>query len=143
MSHPLVQISLRRRHAQTVINCASSRKTTYIDMFSEILNLDRHPNRCIGSKVTAILLNGWILLNGGVASGRVCSAAWAAGLFVYLPIENCIKYIYVCRFGSILLVLPCFLNPGDTVCIKIATTTKNGTKSDRIPVSGTTSRTAF
>ena len=29
----------------------------------------------------AILLNGWILPTGGVASGRVCPAAWAAGLF--------------------------------------------------------------
>ena len=30
-------------------------------MFSEILNLEGHLNRCIGSKVMAILLNGWIL----------------------------------------------------------------------------------
>ena len=51
------------RHAQTVKNGASSHKTNYID----ILNLVGHLNRCIGTKVTAILLNGWILPNGGVA----------------------------------------------------------------------------
>ena len=34
--------------------------------------------------VTAILLNGWILPTGGVALGRVCTAAWAAGLLIYI-----------------------------------------------------------
>ena len=71
MSDPLVKISLWHCHAQTVQNGASSRKTNYFDIFSEILNLEGNLNRCIGSKVTAILLNGWILPSGGVASGRV------------------------------------------------------------------------
>ena len=57
-------------------------KTTYIDIFAEILNLEGHVNRCIGLKVMAILLNGLILPTGGVASGRVCPAACAAGLFL-------------------------------------------------------------
>ena len=43
-----------------------------------MLNLEGHLNRCIGSKVTAILLNGYILPTGGVASVMVCLAA---GLF--------------------------------------------------------------
>ena len=68
------------RHAQTVNNGASSHKTNYFDIFSEILNLGGHLNRCIGSKVTAIFLNGRILPAGGVASGRVCPAACATGL---------------------------------------------------------------
>ena len=34
-----------------------------------------HPNRITGSKVTAILLNGWILPTGGASLGRVC--AWS------------------------------------------------------------------
>ena len=55
-----------------VKNGASSHKTNYIDILSEILNLEGHLNQCIGSKVTAISLNGWILPTGGVASGRVC-----------------------------------------------------------------------
>ena len=32
-----------------------------------------YPNLIIGSKVTAILMNGWILPIGGVALGRVCA----------------------------------------------------------------------
>ena len=35
-----------------VTNGASSHKTIYIDIFSEIVNLEGHLNRCIGSKVT-------------------------------------------------------------------------------------------
>jgi hypothetical protein len=81
VSHPLVKISLRRRHAQTVNNCASSYKINYIDIFSQNLNLEGHLNRCIGSKVKAILLNGWFLPTGGFASGRVYPATCAAGLF--------------------------------------------------------------
>ena len=46
-------------------------KQTILTFFSEILNLEGLQNRCIGSKVTAILLNGWIMPTGGVASGRV------------------------------------------------------------------------
>ena len=61
---------------------ASSRKTNYIDFFSEILNLAGHLNCCISSKVTTILLNGWIFPTGEVASGRVCPAVCAAGLFI-------------------------------------------------------------
>ena len=52
-------ISLRRRHAQTVIN-ASRHKTNSMDIFSEILNLEGHQNHCIGSKVTAILPTGGV-----------------------------------------------------------------------------------
>ena len=82
LSHPLVKIYLRRRHNQMVKNGASSHKTNYIEIFSEILNLEGHLNRCVGSAVTAILLNGWILHTGGVTSDRVCPAACAANLFI-------------------------------------------------------------
>ena len=37
----------------------------------EILNPERHPNRITGSKVPAILLNGWILPINGDSSGLV------------------------------------------------------------------------
>ena len=62
------------------------------NIFPDIIFLEGHQNRCCGSIVTAILLNEWILLTGGVASGRVCPAACTAGLFtkqtlVYL--KNC------------------------------------------------------
>ena len=76
-----MKIYLWRHYAQTVKNCASSHKTNYIDVLSEILNLEWHLNRCIGSKVTAIL-QFWVdLRTGVVASGRVCPAACAAGLY--------------------------------------------------------------
>ena len=57
-------------------------KQTMLTFFLEVLNLEEHLNRCIGSKVTAIMLNGLILPSGGVASGRVCPAAGEAGLFL-------------------------------------------------------------
>ena len=78
--HPLVKTSLQRHHAKTVKKGASSHKTNYIEHISEILNLEGHLNCCIGSKVSAILMNGWILITGGVASGRVYNADCAAGL---------------------------------------------------------------
>ena len=39
----------------------------YITIFKEILISKGHPNRITGSKVTAILLNGWILPIGGAS----------------------------------------------------------------------------
>ena len=50
-------------------------KITILTFFLEILNVEGHQNRCLDSKVTRILLNGWILPSGGVASGRVCAPA--------------------------------------------------------------------
>ena len=74
-SHPLlkalVKISLRRRHALMVGDGAFSHKMDYV--FKEILNLEGHPNRIAGSKVTAIWLNWWILPIGGASSGRICA----------------------------------------------------------------------
>ena len=58
-----MKISLHRRHTLTVADGA---------IFKEILNPEGHPDRITGSKVTAILLIGWILPIGGVALGRVC-----------------------------------------------------------------------
>ena len=48
---------------------AFSHKIDLIRKMLEILN------RIIGSKVTAILLNGWVLPVDGVASGRVCACS--------------------------------------------------------------------
>ena len=41
-------------------------------MIENFLNPKGHHNPIIGSKVTAILLKGWILPIGGASSGRVC-----------------------------------------------------------------------
>ena len=82
-SHSLVKISLCRLHTkrlEIVLPVIKQTLLTYI----EILNLEGHLNNFIDSKVTAILLNGWILPTGEVASGRVCPAAYAAGLFCFV-----------------------------------------------------------
>ena len=68
-----MKIYLQRCHAQTVKNGASNYKTDYIDNVSDILNPEGHQNLCIGSKVTVILLNGWILPTVGASLGRVCA----------------------------------------------------------------------
>ena len=52
---------------------AFSHKIDYVTILLENLNPKRHPNRITSSKVTAILLNVWILPVSEVASGRVCT----------------------------------------------------------------------
>ena len=54
---------------------AFSHKIDYIVIFWEIRNLEGHQNCITGSRVTVILLNGWILPIGGASSGRVCSCS--------------------------------------------------------------------
>ena len=60
-----MKIFLRRRHALMVEDGAFGHKIDYVIIFKEIINLKGHPNRITGSKVTAILLNVWILSIGG------------------------------------------------------------------------------
>ena len=74
-NHPLVKISLFHRHAQMGRIGASSHKTHFIYIFLEILHHKGHQNRCIGSKVSAILLNVWIFHTSGVVSGTVCACS--------------------------------------------------------------------
>ena len=62
-------------------NCYKQERGLTILIFFRDSKSWRYLNRCIGSKVTAILLNGWILPTGGVALGRVCRPACAAALF--------------------------------------------------------------
>ena len=49
-----MNISLRRRHAQTVKIGASSHKTNHVGIFSEILNPEGHQNHCICPKITLV-----------------------------------------------------------------------------------------
>ena len=64
-----VKISLQRRHALMVEDGAFSHK---IAIFWEILNLEGHQYCITGSRVTTILLNGWIL--------PICGASAVEGL---------------------------------------------------------------
>ena len=68
-----MEISSQHRHAIMVRDGALSHKIDYITIFQEILNLEEHLNRNTGSRVTATLLNGWILHIGG---GSVINGAY-------------------------------------------------------------------
>ena len=52
-----------------------SHKIDYNKNWLKILNLKVHENRNTGSRVTGILLNGWIFPIGGVALERVCACS--------------------------------------------------------------------
>ena len=54
------------------LECASSLKIDHITQVQGILNIKRFQKYIIGSKVMAILLNGWILPVGWDARRRVC-----------------------------------------------------------------------
>ena len=60
---------------------AVSHKIDYIATFWEILNLEGHQNSITGSRVTAILLNGWIACWWSFIGGG--SAINGASLFSY------------------------------------------------------------
>jgi hypothetical protein len=60
-SQSLLPTALRRRHTQTVRDSSSSFKIDYIIVIQNFLNPKGHQNQINGSKVTAILLKGWIL----------------------------------------------------------------------------------
>ena len=70
---PFPPTALRRCHAQTVRDNSSSYKIDYVIVIKKFLNLKGHQNFITGSKVTVILVNGWILPVGGDTSGRVCA----------------------------------------------------------------------
>ena len=82
-----------RRHALMVGDGASSHKIDYVSKFKEILNLEGHQNRITGSRVTAILLNGWTLPIGEAASGRVCACSLRSRLVLVLPVCETYKLV--------------------------------------------------
>jgi hypothetical protein len=58
-------------------------------IIKKYLNPEDHQNTFSGSKVTAILLKGWIWPIGGVASGRVCPCSLRSRLVLlrYILLE--------------------------------------------------------
>ena len=65
LSHSL---ALQRRHAQTVKDSSSSYKIDYVIVIKNFLYPEGHKNPISDSKVTAILLKGWILPIGGASA---------------------------------------------------------------------------
>ena len=49
--------TFQRRHSLMVADGAVIHKMDYVTIVKEILNLEGHPSRITGSRVTAILLN--------------------------------------------------------------------------------------
>ena len=68
MSEPFPPIALRHRHAQTVTESSSSYKIDSVKVIKTSLNPGGLQNCISGSKVTSILLKGWILPIGGASS---------------------------------------------------------------------------
>ena len=64
-----------------VKDSSSSYKIVYVIMIKNFLNPEGHQSCIIDSKVMAILVKGYILPIGGVASGGSAPAACPAGLF--------------------------------------------------------------
>ena len=89
-----MKIFLRRCHALTVADGALSHNIDYVTIFEKILNTEGHQNRITGSKVTQILLNGWILPIGGASLVRDVPAACAAGFYFTPPLVK--RSIFLC-----------------------------------------------
>ena len=70
MSESFPPTALLRRHAQTIRVSTSSYKIDYVIVIKNYLNPEGHQNPISGSKVTAILLKGWILPIGGASAGE-------------------------------------------------------------------------
>ena len=81
ISQPFPPTALRRRHAQTVRVSTSSFKIDYVIMIMNFLNPEEHQNPFSGSKVTAILLRGWIWPIGGVSAGEGLPCSLCSRLF--------------------------------------------------------------
>ena len=103
LTDPLVEIYLRCRHAQMVTNCASSHKTNYIDIFYS--KPWRAPESLYWFKSYGDF--GCILPPSGVALGRVCTAACAAGFFSHINILNLRLVYFVCPMYYVL----CSMDP--------------------------------
>ena len=87
---PIVRAELHKE--QIGLKCNNTvyifRKPSYkidsVIVIKNFLNPEGHQNPISGSKVTAMLLKGWILPIGGVASGRVCACSLRSRLVTYM-----------------------------------------------------------
>ena len=75
VSDPFPLTALQCRHAQTVRDSSSSYEIDYVIVIKNFLNPEGHQNFISGSKVTAILLKGWILPLVELHRGRVCACS--------------------------------------------------------------------
>ena len=72
-----------------VADGAFSYKIDYVTIIKETLNLEGHPNPITGSKVSVMMLNGWILPFGGASSVKgVCLQLTQQACFFKLSNRN-------------------------------------------------------
>ena len=84
VTDPLVPTPVWRHHAKMVRVSSSSYKIDYVIVIKSFLNSKGHHNPITGSKVTAILLKGWICLLVEFHQEGSAPAACAARLFTYV-----------------------------------------------------------
>ena len=72
-------------------------KEIMLQFLKEILNLKGHPNGITGSKVTAILLNGWALPIGGASAVKGLQPAQQA---CFKLITRSLLFLYIFCFTS-------------------------------------------
>ena len=83
-----MKISLQRRHALMVEDGSFSHKVDYVAIFLKILNLEGHLNRITGSRITAILLNWWILPIGEASAVEGLRSAGLPRLVLTTEVVN-------------------------------------------------------
>ena len=87
---------------------AFSHKIGFVTMFKEILNHEGHPNYITGSKVMAILLNGWICLLVELHWKGSAPATCAAGLFLLwnklIIMDTSVTHINLFEIQNILVI---------------------------------------
>ena len=73
---------------------AFSHKIDYVKICKEILNLEGHLNCITGSKVTAILLNGWILPIGEASAVKILRLQPAQQACFFSSLNRTKNYLY-------------------------------------------------
>ena len=68
MSEHFPPTALQRQHAPTIRDISSSYVIDYVIVIKNFQNPKKHQNPINGSKVTVILLKGWILPIGGASA---------------------------------------------------------------------------
>ena len=105
MSHPLVKISLQRRHAQTVNNGASSHKTNYIDIFFRYSKSWRTSKLLYWFRSYSNFSEWVDFPNDGASSGRVCALQPAQQACISLCLPNWYFWWLLCFCVTIYLRL--------------------------------------
>ena len=102
VSQPFPPTALRRCHAKTVRDRASSYKIDYVIVIKNFLKPEGQENPISGSKDTAILLKGWILPIGGASAGQGLPCSLRSEM--HSEFNNCLglmsQLFWMIKFGN-------------------------------------------